>query len=74
MVLVLYKNYNFTHKDAGKSVILAGSKFAKILTVIREAGQLHCVYGLDGAGKVIEWDRKGNCEDPKDNIFMILED
>ncbi len=74
-MLVLHKHYNFTPKDVGRIAILANSDRVKILTVIREAGQLHSVYGtpLDNTD-LICWDANGKSEISELNIVMLYED
>ena len=73
MVLILHKDYKFSHKDIGKRVLLANSQVVKVLTVIREAGQLHSVIGvMPGFLDVIEWNANGESELPGFNIVMLF--
>lgn len=74
-MLVLHKHYNFTPKDIGKIAILANFQRVKILTVIREAGELHSVYGVSTAyDQLICWDSKGQSEIPELNIVMLCDE
>jgi len=73
-MLVLHKNYQFTHRDIGKKVLLSNHQVVKILTVIREAGQTHSLYGVaKGFTDVIAWDAKGRADTPEQNIIMLYE-
>ena len=74
-MLILNRNYHFTNKDVGKKALLANFQTVKILTVIREAGQLHSVYGvLPGFTDVIVWDAQGKADLEDHNIVMLFEE
>ena len=74
-MLVLHKHYNFTPKDVGRIAILANSQRVKILTVIREAGELHSVYGTyPDRSDLFCWDANGKSEIPELNIVMLYEE
>jgi hypothetical protein len=72
-VLVLHKNYQFSTKDIGKTALLANNSTVKILTVIREAGQLHSVYGaLPDYPYVVEWNADGKTQNKDHDIVMLF--
>ena len=73
-MLILNKNYQFSHKDVGKKALLANLQTVKILTVVREAGQVHSVYGVSpGFTDIISWDAKGKGDIAGTDIIMLLE-
>lgn len=74
-MLVLHKHYNFTHNDVGKIAVLANHERVKIISVIRESGQLHSVYGVKPEfSDLIVWDSRGKSEIPELDIVMLLND
>lgn len=74
-MLVLHKDYNFSAKDIGKKALLANYQTVKIITVIREAGQLHSVYGVSqGFTDLMVWDGNGKAELEELNIVMLFDE
>ena len=74
-MLILHRDYKFTHADVGKKVLLSNSLTCKILTIIVEAGQLHSIYGvLPGFTDVIEWDAHGKSTNVENDIILLFED
>ena len=66
---------HFSTKDIGKFVKLADGRVAKILTVIRESGNLHSVYGqIFNLNDIVIWDPIGKSEIPEHNIIEIIHD
>ena len=73
-MLVNHKKYQFSEKDVGKQVTLANSATIKIITVIREAGQLHSVYGNSNEFGLVVWDANGKTDVDGLDIIMLHED
>lgn len=70
--MTVQTNHEFSESDYDKLVVLANGKVARIISVIREFGQVYDIYGtLDD--DILIWNHLGHSLDISLNIVAVLE-
>jgi len=73
-LLIIHKNYEFSNKDVGKTVLLQNTSSANIISVIRENGGICVICGRSTVNKddVFIWNHDGKSDIPGYDIVAMF--